>query len=723
VAPISGTVTIDTIGSSFNTMLGVYTGTLGSLTTIADNNDIGGGTNTSRVTFTATAGTEYKILVGGTRISGSNYNTGTIQLHIFMPVIVSLNSPTNGSYYAYGVPINFSANLNFTITNIQRFEFYGSSTLLGSATNSPYSLVVNNLAAGQYQCYAVAIDSSNTKATSQVATVTILNTGVIILSPTDGTSYTNTNSITITAKTAILPSGTITNVGFYVNGGLIGTAVTSISNPTCSIDWTNVISGVHKLTAQGWADSGTVYTSAPVYIAVAYTLVPSNSVWKYLDNGVDQGTAWQLLDFDDSSWAEGMAELGYGDSADGRPENTVLSYGPDENNKYPTYYFRKKIVIPDPSIYTNFIIYVMRDDGAVVYINGQEAARFNMPSGTITYTTLTSNAADDGQIFYPATIPTSMFVPGTNIIAVEIHQTANSTDISFDFVLTGIPVIVKNQSPIVTLNSPTNNAYYVGPKSIVLDANATDPDGFVVRVDFYVDDVLIGSATNAPYNVQWQNPTVGTHIVKAIAIDNLNGSSKPETVSVVVFDSFGSPIVTITSPKDQTVYDNLTWWTNVNFAADVISLESIKNVKFYANNSLIGSATNPPYTLVWSNATFGTNLIVATAENASGIIGTSKPITVILIEPPHNTNPPVIASVSPSKGLIIAGLTNIQVIFSEDVTGVDASDLLVNGVPAISVSGSGSNYVFTVVQPSTYGIVYITWATNHGITDFGFPSG
>ncbi|MGC9036075.1 MAG: metallophosphoesterase family protein, partial [Verrucomicrobiia bacterium] len=80
--------------------------------------------------------------------------------------------------------------------------------------------------------------------------------------------------------------------------------------------------------------------------------------------GTDQGTAWRNLDFDDSQWAEGMAELGYGDATNSRPENTLLNYGPDPNNKYITYYFRKKIIIPDPQSYTNFVIRIMRDDGA-----------------------------------------------------------------------------------------------------------------------------------------------------------------------------------------------------------------------------------------------------------------------------------------------------------------------------------------------------------------------
>ncbi|MGB9602747.1 MAG: Ig-like domain-containing protein, partial [Limisphaerales bacterium] len=130
VAPASGQVTIDTVGSSFNTVLGVYTGTLGSLTVVAENNDIGGGTNQSRVTFNAVAGTEYKILVGGTRIFGSIYNTGSIILRISMAISIILTSPTNGAVYVYGAPITVSATVSGGITNIQRIEFYRTTTLI-----------------------------------------------------------------------------------------------------------------------------------------------------------------------------------------------------------------------------------------------------------------------------------------------------------------------------------------------------------------------------------------------------------------------------------------------------------------------------------------------------------------------------------------------------------------------------------------------------------------
>jgi hypothetical protein len=86
-----------------------------------------------------------------------------------------------------------------------------------------------------------------------------------------------------------------------------------------------------------------------------------------------------------------------------------------------------------------------------------------------------------------------------------------------------------------------------------------------------------------------------------------------------------------------------------------------------------------------------------------------------------NSNAPVVAAQVPVGGTIITGLTSIAVTFSKVVTGVDASDLLMNGSPANSFTGSGSNYTFFVTQPA-YGLVTIRWATNNGIHDLSVPA-
>ena len=78
---------------------------------------------------------------------------------------------------------------------------------------------------------------------------------------------------------------------------------------------------------------------------------------------------------------------------------------------------------------------LLRDDGGVVYINGVEVARTNMPAGTITaksYAPLGLWGAEE-QTPINVAVPPSVLQPGVNTIAVEIHQNSrSSSDLSFD---------------------------------------------------------------------------------------------------------------------------------------------------------------------------------------------------------------------------------------------------------------------------------------------------
>src|SRR5687767_1319853 len=82
------------------------------------------------------------------------------------------------------------------------------------------------------------------------------------------------------------------------------------------------------------------------------SLVSTGAVWKYLDNGFDQGTAWQVLAFDDTGWESGPGQLGYGDN----DEATVVDFGPDTNNKFITTYFRHTFTVSNPAAVTNLLL-------------------------------------------------------------------------------------------------------------------------------------------------------------------------------------------------------------------------------------------------------------------------------------------------------------------------------------------------------------------------------
>jgi hypothetical protein len=162
------------------------------------------------------------------------------------------------------------------------------------------------------------------------------------------------------------------------------------------------------------------------------TLIAKESEWKYLDNGSDLGKAWTDTAFNDSGWKTGQAELGYGDGN----EITKVEYGSNRYDKYITTYFRKEFMVSEAEMNAPvFTISLLKDDGAVVYLNGNEVLRVNMPSGETGYKTLASVFVNDADetTFSSHTIDKSSLKTGRNVIAVEIHQNeASSSDISFD---------------------------------------------------------------------------------------------------------------------------------------------------------------------------------------------------------------------------------------------------------------------------------------------------
>src|SRR5437763_337482 len=113
------------------------------------------------------------------------------------------------------------------------------------------------------------------------------------------------------------------------------------------------------------------------------TLVSTGAVWKYLDDGSDQGTVWQGLLFDDSGWAAGAAQFGYGDG----DEATIVNGGPPDS-RFITTYFRHAFMLTNASDYSSLTVRLLRDAGGVVYLNGTEVFRSNLPTNDLSYTTL-----------------------------------------------------------------------------------------------------------------------------------------------------------------------------------------------------------------------------------------------------------------------------------------------------------------------------------------------
>jgi len=183
-----------------------------------------------------------------------------------------------------------------------------------------------------------------------------------------------------------------------------------------------------------------------------YRLIATEAEWRYLFDGSEPDAAWQRAGFDDSEWLTGLAELGFGDG----DEATIITNGLPDVPPI-TAYFRRTFTLSNAPLYTNLLVQLLRDDGAIVYLNGTEVLRTNLPDGPVNGNTLALVDLDgDAEIqFIEASLAPSLLVEGSNVIAVEVHQSsAFSEDMSFDLALLGfVRAAAQNIPPL--LEAPT----------------------------------------------------------------------------------------------------------------------------------------------------------------------------------------------------------------------------------------------------------------------------
>ncbi len=274
-------------------------------------------------------------------------------------------------------------------------------------------------------------------------------------------------------------------------------------------------------------------------LASAALLVPTGSVWRYLDNNSNLGTAWRERGFNDSAWPAGAAQLGYGDG----DEATVINGGP-VGARFITTYLRREFAVTAAFNVQTLTLRLLRDDGAVVYLNGVEVYRDNMPGGLITFQTFASTTINGAaeSTFITANIDPSRLVEGTNILAVEVHQAApNSSDVSFDAELVAIPV----DGPPSIVAPPQNQTVFEGETAqFTVTAQGTAP----ILFQWFANAVAIKSATNATLVLtDVTTNQIGSYFVE---VSNPLGTG---TSAAAFLNVLRSPPVITAQPQDRTV--------------------------------------------------------------------------------------------------------------------------------------------------------------------------
>jgi hypothetical protein len=186
------------------------------------------------------------------------------------------------------------------------------------------------------------------------------------------------------------------------------------------------VRGDTELPAAAPAAPGTS-TGPPVTL-----LVSSISEWAYDDSG-SQPRGWQRRVPEELRWRTGFAPFRVGD-----PERTTATELAYPSPTHVTTAFVHRFLVDDADALDGVFIEIEADDGATIWINGQEVFRDNVPPGPVTSTTLATaiRTGSDELEISTATIPPSVLTNGENIIAVLVHQSApDSSDIAFDLEL------------------------------------------------------------------------------------------------------------------------------------------------------------------------------------------------------------------------------------------------------------------------------------------------
>ncbi len=260
--------------------------------------------------------------------------------------------------------------------------------------------------------------------------------------------------------------------------------------------------------------------------------------------------------------------------------------------------------------------------------------------------------------------PTSTpFKPSSLTTAGPVPAPTLSPEPAKEYIYAGDRLLVTegppNVGPTVSITSPANNAVYNDPESITIDANASDPDGAISKVEFFQGSTLLNTDTTAPYSFAWTNVPAGTYSLTAKATDNTNLTTTSSAITII---SNALPSVSISSPANDAVFNAPASITIDAGASD--SDGAITKVEFFQGSTLLNTDTTAPYSFAWANVPFGTYSLTARATDDRNAVTTSSAITVI-----SNALPTVVITSPPNNAVFTAPANILIEVSASDPDG------------------------------------------------------
>lgn len=478
---------------------------------------------------------------------------------------------------------------------------------------------------------------------------------VSITSPGTGNSVLVNTATPITAS-ATATVGVVASVQFYVNGTSLGTSTIFPYTQT----WTPTAVGTYTLSALVTDSFGNQAVSANVTISVnaapsvgittpgdatTITLGSSQAIQATAVPTTPGATISNVVFKVNGSTIATVNSAPYTTTwTPGATGTYTLTAVATDSNNVATTSPAVTVTVTSTSGPTNApSVSLTSPTAGAAYVVGNTiavAASASLGTGVLQSVTFYVNGisiGSSGAVPFAATYTPSAAGDYT-FTAVAADSSGNQT--------TSSPVIVSvvnANAPTVAVSSPASGTTLPVNVAQMLVATAASSSASISRVDFFANNVAVGSDPTFPYTVSWTPNSVGTFRITAVATDSLGQQSTSAPVSYTV--SAGTPPgVSITSPGNGSSFPV------ANPVSVVVSANSststVASVQLFANGVSLGAKSTFPYTFTWTPSAAGNYSLTAIATDALGGIATSTAVSVTI----GGNSAPTISLITPTSG-------------------------------------------------------------------------
>jgi regulation of enolase protein 1 (concanavalin A-like superfamily)/uncharacterized protein (DUF2141 family) len=556
------------------------------------------------------------------------------------PPVVSLTAPSSGAIFAAPATISIAAAANDSDGTVTKVSFFANSTLIGTATGTPYAVTWPAVAPGTYSLAAVATDDGGATTTSNPVSITV-QAAQGALPP----SWENTD----VGTTGVQGNSSYSNGTFMIQG-----AGADVWGSADALQYAYLpMSGDGSITARVATISGQA-SWVKAGVMIRESLSPS-SAQAFILTSVSKGMAFQRRTSDggisvstagSTSTAPRWVKLT-------RAGDVITAYESSDGSTWTTvgsdsFTMPANVLVGlavSSHIYGTLATATFDAVATTAMPNKPPTISMTSPANGASFAapasiTMTATASDpENQLtkveFYNGStlLGTDTAAPYSFTWSSVAAGTYSLTAVAYDggglntrSNAVSVTVTSGNRPPTISLTSPTSGASFTAPASVTITATASDPQNQLTKVEFYNGATLLGTDTAAPYSLTWSSVAAGTYALTAVAYDAAGLNTRSAAVSVTVTSAtLTAPtgVVFTASTDNATVtsyrIDVFAAGANPSTATPVASMNAGKPTPDASNNITVSAPS------FFSALAPGNYQLTISAINANGT-GRSSPI-------------------------------------------------------------------------------------------------